>query len=78
MENVWKDSGVSIPVGRWAQEPCWRCHRQPEVGEVVQLDMMAQTVLCARCVNEDTTRLINALAKGSNVRYPELNDGSGA
>jgi hypothetical protein len=53
----------TVRLGKWAQAPCHRCHRQPKEGEVVQLDWMAQIVLCARCVNEDTTQIANALGR---------------
>lgn len=65
MDDVWLDSGVRIPLGKWASDPCWRCHRQPEPGEHIQVDWIAHTVLCERCVNDDHARLARALTEAS-------------
>lgn len=71
MEDVWLDSGMKVPVGRWANDPCWRCGRQPTKDEIVKLDWMAQTVLCSVCDKEDQRGLAQALADASKLWWAE-------
>lgn len=52
-------------------DACWRCHRQPEPGEHIQVDWIAQTVLCEQCVNEDHAGLAKALAEASKRWWDE-------
>jgi hypothetical protein len=55
--------GPTVRLGGWARNPCHRCHRQPVEGEHIQVDFMAQTILCQRCHTEDTIKLGNLLAQ---------------
>lgn len=73
--DVFYDSGLSVRVGQWAAGPCYRCGRQPEPGEVLALDVMAQTVLCAECREGDYRRLAAALDAWAKRRGVRLNDG---
>jgi hypothetical protein len=75
MADVFKDSGVRIPLGRWASDPCHRCGRQPEAGEVAMFDVAAQTVLCARCRSDDLDKLAAAIGRSITARYDGSTDG---
>lgn len=63
MDDVFKDSGVRIALGRWAADPCHRCGRQPEAGEVLMFDVYAQTVLCSMCLSADLDRIAAAIGQ---------------
>jgi hypothetical protein len=77
IENVWLDSGMKVPVGRWAHDPCRRCGRQPTKDEIVKLDWMAHTVLCATCDREDQRGLARALAAASKQWWAEQAEHNG-
>lgn len=63
MKDVFYVSDYKIRVGKWALAPCWRCGEQPEPGLPIQLDWMAQTVLCNVCHSEDNRKMAEALGK---------------
>lgn len=56
-------SGYSVTLGKWAHGPCYRCGRQPEKGEVIQVDWLAQSVTCAVCHRQDQRQLAQALER---------------
>ena len=66
-------TAYTVRVGSWAQEPCWRCARQPQAGEPIHLDWMAQTVTCGVCVKADQRALAEMMRK---MWRPEQSDGT--